>query len=153
MESMRSGYEITHILIPGYHISGDVVFYEIVVSNKKLRWNLWVRFDTFHCIHLLLTELAEELSLPSSPVILPPFPSKRRKLVQNHLDTDFIEERQILLANYLQKVNKSLIMRHSEVFLSFLTPPPEEVNPVTSPPSSTQYNSSFRKPPSPLTYE
>ena len=103
-----------------------MVVYEVDVSNKKLRWNLWLRFEFFHVLHQMLQELVSELSTPELSVALPPFPDKRLKLFTDHFNDHFIENRRMLLDNYLQKILANRYLRHSEIFISFLTPPDNE---------------------------
>ena len=96
------------------------------VSNKKLRWNLWLRFEFFYVLHQMMQELVTELSTPENRIILPPFPEKRLKLFTDHFNEHFIENRRMLLDNYLQKILANRYLRHSEIFISFLTPPDNE---------------------------
>lgn len=107
-------------------IADDVVVYEVDVSNKKLRWNLWLRFEFFYVLHQMMQELVAELSTPELTVSLPPFPDKRLKLFTDHFNEHFIENRRMLLDNYLQKILANQYLRHSEIFISFLTPPDNE---------------------------
>ena len=52
------------------------------------RWNLWYRFQEFYELHVTLSEVAASLS-GKFPVILPPFPSRAIKYVQDHFDPEF----------------------------------------------------------------
>ena len=85
--------------------------YEVDVSNKKLRWNLWLRFEFFFV---------------EQRIVFPPFPDKRLKLFTDHFNAHFIENRRMLLDNYLQRILANRYLRHSEIFISFLTPPDNE---------------------------
>ena len=67
-------------------IADDVVVYEVDVSNKKLRWNLWLRFEFFYVLHQMMQELVAELATSENPISLPPFPEKRIKLFVDHFD-------------------------------------------------------------------
>jgi len=125
-ESLKQGNNITKITIPSFHIADSVVVYEVDVSNKKLRWNLWLRYEFFFVLHQMLLNLVNDMSTPESPIALPPFPEKRMKFFTNHLDEYFVENRRLLLENYLQKILQNRFLKHSEVFINFLTPPENE---------------------------
>lgn len=131
-ESLSGGYPIRKVAIPSYHIADDVVVYEVDVSNKKLRWNLWLRFDSFYLLHEMMKELVEELIGSKSSlgdqqkILLPPFPEKRLKLLVDHFDEEFIEQRRCLLENYCRKILKNPSLNYAEVFISFLTPAEDE---------------------------
>lgn len=125
-QSLHSGHSIVRVSIPSYHIADDVVVYEVDVSNKKLRWNLWLRFEFFYVLHQMMQELVQELSTPENRILLPPFPEKRLKLFTDHFNEHFIENRRMLLDNYLSKILANRYLRHQEIFISFLTPPDNE---------------------------
>lgn len=127
-QSLAAGYPIRKIAIPSYHVADDVVVYEVDVSNKKLRWNLWLRFESFYLLHQMLKELVDELTAvkPQQKILLPPFPEKRLKLIVDHFDEEFIEQRRCLLENYCRKILKNPSLNYAEVFLSFLTPAEDE---------------------------
>lgn len=74
----------------------------------------------------MMEELASELSTPENRIALPPFPEKRLKLFTDHFNDHFIESRRMLLDNYLKKLLTNQYLRHSEIFISFLTPPENE---------------------------
>jgi len=82
--SINQGHEINTIFISGYHVAAEVVFYEVVVSNKKLRWNLWIRYASFAHLHELLKDLVDGLRGKKLDVILPPFPKKQPKAFVDH---------------------------------------------------------------------
>merc|ERR1712130_1016090 len=67
-----------------------------------------------------------ELSTPENRIALPPFPEKRLKIFTDHFNEHFIENRRMLLDNYLRKLLLNQYLRHSEIFISFLTPPENE---------------------------
>merc|ERR1712129_621163 len=74
----------------------------------------------------MMQEYITELSSPEQRIVLPPFPDKRLKLFTDHFNEHFIENRRMLLDNYLQRILANRYLRHSEIFLSFLTPPDNE---------------------------
>jgi len=135
-QSIKYGDTIKTISIPGYHISDDVVFYEVVVTNTRLRWNLWVRFDSFTLLHLLLKDLAKELNDEDAELI-PPIPDKHFKVLIDHLSQEFVENRRALLENFLQKINKNPTLRYAEDFIHFLLPPKEW---ILTPPVGSRAN-------------
>jgi len=77
-------------------------------------------------LHQMMEELAAELSTPENRIALPPFPEKRLKLFTDHFNEHFIENRRMLLDNYLKRLLVNQYLRHSEIFISFLTPPENE---------------------------
>merc|ERR1740136_118540 len=105
MKSIRGGHPICRLAIPSYYQSEDYIVYEVEVSNKKVRWNVWHRFDSFYMLHHMMLEIAASLSQSQQRFItLPPFPEKRVKYVVDHFDPEFIENRRMLLENYLRKL-------------------------------------------------
>jgi len=125
--SVRKGAYIETISIPGWHVASDVVYYEVVVSNHKLCWNCWIRFNSFTILHLLLKDLLKNLTSEETRVHLPPFPEKQSKILTDHFSEEFIENRRALLENYLRKINSDITLRYAEDFVSFLLPPQEQL--------------------------
>lgn len=119
--SICTGDDPTNISIPSYSITGNIVFYEVVTSNKHLRWNRWVRYDGFARLNTRLKSHAQNLG-----VDLPSFPKRQLKLFFNHLSNDFIEQRRVSLEGYLQMLNIDPTMRYAQDFVSFLLPSPKE---------------------------
>jgi len=126
--SIKSGDDIKTISIPGYYVEDDVVFYEVVVTSTRLRWNIWVRFDSFTLLHLLMKDLATELNDEDAELI-PPIPDKHLKILIDHLSQEFVENRRALLENFLQKINKNPTLRYAEDFIHFMLPPQEWLPP------------------------
>jgi len=121
-QSICNGDDPKNISIPSYRISpGQIVFYEVVTSNKNLRWNTWIRYDCFWRLHARLKRHAKNLC-----VELPSFPKKQPKWFWNHLSPDFIEERRVNLEVYLQMLNIDPTMRYAQDFISFLLPSPKD---------------------------
>jgi len=140
--SMKKGAYIETISIPGWHVASDVVFYEVVLSNKQFCWNCWIRFSSFTILHLLLKDLFKNLTNEEMRVHLPPFPEKQSKMLTDHFSEEFIENRRALLENYLQKINLDTTLRYAEDFISFLLPPQEQVE---SSQSSNSWKAAFSK--------
>lgn len=126
--SIKDGDDIKTISIPSYYMADDVVFYEVVVTNTRLRWNIWVRFDSFTLLHLLMKDLASELKDEDAELI-PPIPDKHLKILIDHRSQEFVENRRALLENFLQKINKNPTLRYAEDFIHFLLPPQEKLPP------------------------
>jgi len=142
LQSLRCGHNIVGVSMPSCHIVDNVVVYEIDVYNRKLRWNLWRKFQHFYNLHQILETLATELSAAqNTPIVLPPFPEKRVKLFTDHLDEHFIENRRILLENYLQKILQHRYLRHQEQFVQFLVPDIDEQLDTKSVPEQKQEHS------------
>jgi len=119
--SICTGDDPNNISIPSYSISGNIVFYEVVTSNKHLRWNRWIRYDGFWKLHTRLKSHALNLG-----VDLPSFPKRQPKLFFNHLTNEFIEQRRVSLEGYLQMLNIDPTMRYAQDLVSFLLPSPKE---------------------------
>jgi len=124
-ESILKGHPVSKVVIPSYFQGDDHILYELDISNGKLRWNLWYRFQEFYELHVTLSEVAASLS-GKFPVILPPFPSRAIKYVQDHFDPEFIELRKMLLENYTQKLVKSPDLAYCEALVEFLMPKLDE---------------------------
>merc|ERR1719461_1523566 len=128
MRSIQKGHAIVRVCIPSYYRAEDYIVYEVEVSNKKIRWNVWHRFDSFYMLHHMLLEIAASLSQNHSRYInLPPFPEKQVKVIVDHFEQEFIENRRMLLENYLKKVLVMPDFKHSNIVTSFLTPDMEEI--------------------------
>lgn len=135
MQSISSGHNICKVSIPSYYQAEDYIVYEVEVSNKKIRWNVWHRFDSFYMLHHMLLEIATSLSQSQQRyIVLPPFPEKRVKYIVDHFDREFIENRRMLLENYCKRVLTMTDFKHSTIVTSFLTP---DIDEIVLPPSST----------------
>jgi len=86
--------------VPSSQVIEGVVFYTINVTGNINSWSISKRFSQFEELH---SNLLEELMLEELPkgCALPP---KKLKLFSSHLSPAFIEERRILLENYLKKL-------------------------------------------------
>merc|ERR1719350_432447 len=135
MRSIQSGHAIVRVCIPSFYQAEDYIVYEVEVSNKKIRWNVWHRFDSFYMLHHMLLEIAASLSQNMARYIsLPPFPEKRVKYITDHFDQEFIEDRRMLLENYIKKVLVMPDFKHSNILTSFLTP---DIDEIVLPPAQT----------------
>lgn len=135
MRSIQSGHAIVRVCIPSFYQAEDYIVYEVEVSNKKIRWNVWHRFDSFYMLHHMLLEIAASLSQNQARYIsLPPFPQKRVKYIIDHFEQEFVENRRMLLENYIKKVLVMTEFKHSNILTSFLTP---DIDEIVLPPAQT----------------
>jgi len=134
MRSIQTGHHISKVSIPSYYQAEDYTVFEVEVSNKKIRWNVWHRFDSFYMLHHMLLEIATSLSQSQQRyIVLPPFPEKHIKYVVDHFDREFIENRRMLLENYIKRILTMSDFKHSSIVTSFFTP---DIDEIVLPPSS-----------------
>jgi len=115
--------EVTGISIPATRTMSDHVLYQIDVLNSRKRstyskWTVLKRFGQFFDMDFALRE-----SFAANPVVLemmPPPPARRAKLLFDHMDDTFVEQRRVLLENYLNRLLHCPPVVRSEIFLSFL---------------------------------
>eukprot|EP01083_Nonionella_stella_P060659 158288_1 len=116
--------EITNIIIQSTRKMTDHVLYQICVSNSHKRasfraWTVLKRFTQFYDMDLQLRATIE-IESPHLIDKLPPAPTRKFKFVHDHMDDDFIEERRVLLQNYLSKLLRFPEVAKNEDFLGFL---------------------------------
>lgn len=116
--------EVTNIVIQSTRKMTDHVLYQICVSNSHKRssfraWTVLKRFTQFYEMDLKLRAGLQTQSPDTLPK-LPPAPSRKLKFVHDHMDDDFIEERRVLLENYLSKLLRFPEVVSNEDFLEFL---------------------------------
>jgi len=99
--------------------------YEVSVSNGKLKWNMWTRFQQFQSLNVMLEDLTQNIS-HKFPIQLPPFPDRKLKIIQNHCDHEFIGQRLHVLNKYLKVLIQHPDLKYSNPVVSFLTPDPDE---------------------------
>jgi len=115
--------EITGVSIPATRTMSDHVLYQIDIINSRKRksfakWTVLKRFQQFYEMdQLVRTDFIENLDLLEQ---LPPSPRREAKLLADHMDENFIEQRRVLLENYLQKMLRILPVVHNQHFLAFL---------------------------------
>jgi len=115
--------EVTGISIPATRTMSDHVLYQIDVLNSRKRstyskWTVLKRFGQFFDMDFALRE-----SFAANPVVLemmPPAPTRRVKLLFDHMDDTFVEQRRVVLENYLNRLLQCPPVVRSEIFLSFL---------------------------------
>jgi len=115
--------EVTGICIPATRTMSDHVLYQIDVLNSRKRstyseWTVLKRFGQFFDMDFALREsFASNFAVMES---LPPPPSRRAKLLFDHMDDAFVEQRRVLLENYLNRLLHIPAVARSESFLNFL---------------------------------
>lgn len=122
-KALPEDVEVTGVSIPATRTMSDHVLYQIDVLNSRKRstyskWTVLKRFGQFFDMDFALRE-----SFASKPGVLdtmPPAPSRRAKLLFDHMDDTFVEQRRVLLENYLTRLLHCPEVVRSEIFLSFL---------------------------------
>jgi hypothetical protein len=115
--------EITGITIPATRQMSDPVLFQIDVQNVRKRktfskWTVLKRFGQFFEM-----DTAVRQSFAENPEILatlPAPPARKAKLLHDHMDTEFIEQRRVLLENYLNSMLRNLHVVRNSTFLMFL---------------------------------
>jgi len=115
--------EITGVSIPATRTMSDHVLYQIDVTNNRKRktfskWTVLKRFTQFFDM-----DTAVRNAFADKPEILekmPPPPERKAKLFNDHMDDVFIEQRRVLLDNYLNKMLQCEDVVRNKEFLVFL---------------------------------
>jgi len=120
-----SDQEVTHISIQQVRKMSDHVLYQILVMNshKRASFRQWMRLKRFTQFYEMDCKLRSSIVTehPSFNVeSLPPTPPRRLKFIHDHMDDDFIEERRVLLENYLAHLLRLPEVARNEHFLEFL---------------------------------
>lgn len=115
--------EVTSITIPTVRIMPDHVLYQVDVTNERKRksfqkWTVLKRFQQFADLDSKIREeFVDNLRLLED---LPSLPDKFSKLLYDHMDDHFIEQRRVLLEHFLQRLMITNPIYYSSNFLSFL---------------------------------
>lgn len=115
--------EITHIEVPSTRTMSDHVLYQVDVSNSRKpktfsKWTVLKRFTQFYDMDAAVRaafEGQEEILAK-----LPPPPERQFKLFTDHMDDVFIQQRKVLLENYLQRMLRVEEVVRNKDFLQFL---------------------------------
>jgi hypothetical protein len=115
--------EVTGVAVPQVRLMSDHVLYQVDVVNSRKRrsfqrWTVLKRFAQF----VELDEQLREAFAHRPDVIdaLPLAPEKYSKLLYNHMDDHFVEQRRVVLENYLQKLMLVTPVLYNQQFLTFL---------------------------------
>ena len=97
--------------------------------------NVFKRFDDFCVLYTALHDIYtgnvfERAELPALPV----FPSRVPKLLFNHLDPTFIEQRRAVLDNFVQKLRPFTDYTDAQCFQTFVLP--DDTDPFLPAPGS-----------------
>jgi len=115
--------EVTSINIPATRTMSDHVLYQIDVTNARKdapfdKWTVLKRFGQFYDMDCAVraafidkTEVLEKL---------PESPERKAKLFNDHMDETFVEQRRVLLANYLNNMLSVIEVVRNKDFLQFL---------------------------------
>lgn len=120
---LPSDVEITGVSIPATRTMSDHILYQIDVVNSRKRktfskWTVLKRFGQFYDMDAAVRGTLEDQ--PEVLETLPPPPQRKAKLIVDHMDETFVEQRRVLLENYLkQMLGCDAVIRNSE-FLTFL---------------------------------
>jgi hypothetical protein len=124
--SLPDDYEVTAISIPAIKMMSDHVLYQIDVENVKkrssfCRWTVLKRFGQFAEMDAALrADLSTKHTVEWVTGRLPAAPPKYAKLIYDHQDDAFVDQRRVLLENYLQKLLWLPEVATHPVFLQFL---------------------------------
>ncbi len=105
--------------MPSSFNNAGVIFYEFEFFNSTYRWNVFRRFDQCQKLYDALFQIHS--TLPDAPA-LPLFPAKQPKLLFDHLDKTFVEQRRVLLHEFLQRLRPFTDYTDASAFRDFALP-------------------------------
>lgn len=110
--------EVTDISIPKYRKMTDHILYTIDVTNKNTdsNWIVLKRFTQFRSMDKKVRKGLTEDVLER----MPKRPKRKSKVWRDHMSPEFIEERRVMLQNYLRRILCLPQVAHNEHFLNFL---------------------------------
>jgi len=123
LQNVVEELEVAEIWVPSTKKMRDHCLYQIHCANgsvaERSEWNEWVVLKRYRDFYDMDHNLREEL--PSGVVKdLPVLPERQSKIMTDHMDPDFIDQRRILLQNYLQKLVRVPDVQHCQSFLKFV---------------------------------
>jgi len=115
--------EVTSVSIPATRQMSDHVLYQIDVTNSKKdapydKWTVLKRFGQFFDMDCQVR--GAFLERPEILEKMPEPPERKAKLFNDHMDETFVEQRRVLLANYLNNMLSVLEVVRNKEFLVFL---------------------------------
>eukprot|EP00808_Paulinella_micropora_P016104 g33805.t1 len=115
--------EITHIEVPSTRTMSDHVLYQVDVSNERKpktysKWTVLKRFNQFYEMDVAVRAAFE--GKEDILAKLPPPPERQFRLFTDHLHDVFIQQRRVLLENYLQRMAQVEEVVRNKDFLQFL---------------------------------
>ncbi|MES1909125.1 MAG: hypothetical protein MHM6MM_001925 [Cercozoa sp. M6MM] len=115
--------EITDVRIPSVRHVGDHVIYRIDVSNANKRqsfgqWTVLKRYTQFFAMdEKLRADFRLDVEFLQT---MPQLPPRRPKMLSDHMDSEFIEQRRALLEAYLRCMLRVRRIASNATFLEFL---------------------------------
>jgi len=115
--------EVTNITIPATRQMSDHFLYQIDVTNSRKdapfdKWTVLKRFGQFYDMDCAVR--AAFIDKPEILEGLPEPPERKAKLFNDHMDDTFVEQRRVLLENYLRKMLTVIEVVRNKEFLVFL---------------------------------
>jgi len=110
--------EVSDISIPKYRKMTDHILYTIDVTNKSTasNWIVLKRFTQFRSMDKKLRK-----SLTEDVVCrMPKRPKRKSRVWRDHMNAEFVEERRVMMENYLRRILAIERVAHNEHFLAFL---------------------------------
>jgi hypothetical protein len=98
--------------IPRHKVVGDTVYFILLVSSRD-SFAVSKRYSQF-------LELYQDLEKLDASSNIPTLPGKKIKLMSNHLEPGFIEQRRVLLEMFMRKVAEISVLRDSNALRLFL---------------------------------
>jgi len=117
--------EVTGVNIPSTRLMSDHILYQIDVTNARKqpphdKWTVLKRFGQFYDMDC--TVRAAFAERPEILEKMPEPPERKAKLFNDHMDDTFVEQRRVLLANYLSNMLSVIEVVRNQDFLKFLIP-------------------------------
>jgi len=122
-DDLPSDVEITDVRIPATRQMSDHTLFQIDCLNHRKRksfqkWTVLKRFGQFVDVDATIrASLSEQ---PEVIARMPAAPERRSKLIYDHLDANFVEQRRVVLENYLNKLLRDPVICRNKTFLTFL---------------------------------
>jgi hypothetical protein len=117
--------EVSEVYIGGVKHMSDHTLFQIYCANgekgQRGDMNEWVSLKRYADFCDLDAELRQEFA--ANAVLLsmfPPLPPKATKMITDHTDSSFVEERKLLLENYLKRMIRIREVVNHRSFLRFL---------------------------------
>lgn len=115
--------EITDVSVPSTRAMSDHVLFQVDVRNERKRktfsnWTVLKRFGQFYEMDQALRATFQ--GDPDFLASLPPPPPRKIKLLQDHMDPGFVEERRALMENYLRRLVRIERVVKDDKFLEWM---------------------------------
>jgi len=119
--------EVCEVWIPNTKKMRDHCLYQVHCrrggGGEESDWNEWVILKRYRDFFDMDALLHEDLPLAVANS-LPNLPERQSKIMVDHMDPDFIDQRRVLLDNYLKKLVRVPDLQHCPAFLKFLNVSP-----------------------------